>query len=90
MKLDFHKCYISSSFKHDQFSSVAQLCLTLFDPMDYRHQAHSSFYCYSDEEAEGQRGKQTLQGQTAGVNVHAVLQSQVCLILALGSQPGGQ
>ena len=36
MKLDFHKCYISSSFKNDQFSSVAQLCLTLCHPMDCR------------------------------------------------------
>ena len=58
--------------------------------MDCRRQARGSFYSYSDEEAEGQRGKQTLQGQTAGVNVQAAVQTQVGLILALGSQPGGQ
>ena len=70
--------------------SVAQLCLTLCDPMDCRHQARGSFYCYSDEEAEGQRGKQTLRGQTAGVNGQAAVQTQVRLILVPGSQPGGQ
>lgn len=51
-------------------------------------QSQGSCYYYSDEDSEAQRGKETIQGQTAGVNGRVRMQTQVSLILVLGSQTG--